>query len=130
LDEPRSDRRSQPRQCRGVEGNQRIDAHRTLLEEVPGLRDAGVVDEDLDAGVVAQPRLHGCEVGLRSQIGLKHIDLDTIGVPQACGRGIEAGFVARHQHEIMATPGEAVRVDGTDAAGCPGDENCRQACHG
>jgi hypothetical protein len=52
-----------PQNCRGVERYEPPDVIGRLLDESSADGRAGVVDEDPDAGVVAQPGLYTCLTG-------------------------------------------------------------------
>ena len=69
-----SDGTGQAYQRGGVQRDQARDAVGALLDECAGLRGAGVVDEDADAGVITQARFDRRQVAELSQVCLQHLN--------------------------------------------------------
>ena len=96
-----------------------------VLEEAVLEAEAGVVDQELDGPLaVGEPRLDGGALGPVDEIGHQDLHLDVVRRPQLLGHGGEAGLVAGHQHEAVATGGELAGEFEADAGGRAGHE-CR-----
>ena len=83
------------------------------------LAEAGIVDQGIDTLVPAQDVGH-----LRNALGIGQVGADgfhgTAGLfADAFGYSIQPFLVACHQDQVMAPAGQAVGIDGTDAARCP-----------
>ena len=92
------------------------------LQEGCDGRDAGIIDQQGDVGVVAQHGLHRgalCRVG---EVGRQQL----YGAPglggQAGRERLQLRGVAGHQDEVVAALGQTVGIDGADASGGAGDE--------
>ncbi len=87
------------------------------------------VDEDPDAGVIAQTRLDGGQLAGLCEVGLEDIDGDSMGLAQTSRQGVQSRLVAGDQHEVMAALREALGVGGADAGGGAGDEDSGTGGH-
>ena len=111
-------------------GNVQID--QTLLHIEVGRgkttrhRCSGIVHQQPDALVVAEPRLDTREICRDGQVGGQHIDRNRGLGAQARGQCFHAIRVACHQDEIMATMGQTVGVGGADAGRGAGDQGSSQ----
>jgi hypothetical protein len=86
-------------------------------------QEAGVVDQNADAVVLAQPPLDTPQVGLVGQVGLHDVHAHARLAAQAIGELLHAGDIARHQNNVMATAGETVGVNGANAGRSAGDKH-------
>ncbi|MNN54466.1 hypothetical protein D3C81_1692830 [compost metagenome] len=107
-----------------------FDAVGRLVGEAAGLGHARVVDQDADAGIVAQAGFHVGQIGALGEVGRQDVYRDPSVLAQAGGQGFQARRVARDQHQVVAAAGEAFGVDGADAAGGAGDEDGGKQAHG
>ena len=98
-----------------------------MLGEAAGLGDASVVDQDADAGIVAQSGFNGSQVAALGEVGRKNVDGNAGVVALALGQCVQPPLVARDQYQIVAAASKTFGLNGTDAAGGAGDEDSRQA---
>ncbi len=101
----------------------------TLVNDATGLRHACVIDQDADTGVLSQTSFQRSEVGGLCQVGLKHLHGHAVFLAQLCSQCFQARVVARHQHQVMATAGEALGIGSTDAGGGASDQNSGERSH-
>ncbi|MDT4863222.1 hypothetical protein FQZ97_979180 [compost metagenome] len=101
-----------------------------MVDERPGQRGTGVVDEGFDAGVPAQSRFNRGQVAGLRQVGHEDVDGSTGFLAQARRERFQPCLVARHQHEAVAAACKALGIDGANAGRCAGDENSGMRGHG
>jgi hypothetical protein len=129
LRKTRGDGAGKPQKRGRVERNQPCDIIGALLDEASADRRSGIVDEDPDAGVVAQPRLDRCKLVGLGEVGLD--DVDRHASFHADGRqGLHSCHVTGNQHEVVPAAREALGIGGSDAGGGAGDEDGRTGGHG
>ena len=106
-----------------VEADQAVHNIEIAVGEAAGRRDAGIVDEDADAVVVAQAVFDPRQVGAVREIGAHNVDLDPGLGAQARSEFLQPRLIAGDQNKIMPAPGKTVGVGRSDSGRCAGDEN-------
>ncbi len=94
-----------------------------VVEEPLFQAEPGVVDQQVDRPVgVAQPLLDQGDLVLLDEVGHQGLDLDPVVGAQGGGDLLEAGAVARDQHQVVAAAGQVDGEGVTDAGGGAGDQ--------
>lgn len=70
--------------------------------------DAGVIDQQGDAGIGSQGVSDPCQIRLVVEIGREGLDRPTSFVGEALRQTVKALAVARHQDQVVVTMGQAV----------------------
>ncbi len=120
----RCNRAGQPQQRGGVKRHKLRNGVGALLDEAAADAGSGVVDQNPDAGVVAQPRLDGGELGGLRQIRLKDVDRYAGFLTQTGSHSLHPHLVTGDQHKVMAAARETVGINRTNSGRCAGDEDC------
>jgi hypothetical protein len=89
--------------------------------------DAGVVDQEVDAG--ANPRLDRVQLRRVAHVGDDDVDLHAVGGLELGGQLLEAITPAGDHHEVRTVGRELLGEGPADAARCAGDEGERPAGH-
>ena len=84
--------------------------------------DAGVVDQQRDAGVLAQSAFYQGALGGVAEVGSKGIDALSGLRRQAQGQRAEPCSIPRNKDEVVAAAGQALGVEGANAGGGAGDQ--------
>lgn len=85
-------------------------------------RHAGVVHQQRDRGVVAQPSLDPQPIVALGQVGAQDLHPDPVGLAKSIRQGFQALPVARHQQQVVATAGQVLGVGRADSGRGAGDQ--------
>lgn len=106
------------------------DAVGALLDKAARLRGAGVIDEDANAGVIAQACFHARQIAKLGQVRLKNIDGNVVFAAQPVCQCLQTPMVASDQDQIVPTLGETLGVNRADVGGSASDQNGGESGHG
>jgi hypothetical protein len=91
-------------------------------------RGAGVVHQQGDGRVGGHRLRHALQVGGGAQVGHQRLHLHAVLGAQRLRHFIEPVAAARHQQQVVAAPGQAVRVDLAQAGRGAGDDGGAEGC--
>ena len=123
LRKTRGDGAGKPHKCCRVEGDDPRDIIGRLIDEASAVGRSGIVDEDPDASIVAQPRLHRCKLGRLGKIGADDIDRHAGFLTETGLQRLHSSHVTGNQHEVVPAAREALGIGGSDAGGGAGNED-------
>ena len=94
-----------------------------MLDEASADGCSGIVDENPDAGVIAQPRLYRCKLGRLRKISLDDVDRNASFLTEPGSQCLHSCHVTGNQHEVVSAAGEPFGIGSSDARGGAGDED-------
>ena len=98
----------------GVERMNRLVLARRTGEKARHFCRAGVVDEQVNGGIVLQTLLHGFNALLLAQVGLDDAGPDGVARLQLPGERLQPIFTAGGEDQIVAASGESFGIDRAD----------------
>jgi hypothetical protein len=113
---------AQPHQRGDVEIDHQRHAIHVGLDQRRHAAEAGIVDQHRDRGIPPQYLLHAEQIVPVRQIGGQDVHGAARRVADATGDGVKPLGVAGDEDQVIAAPGEAIRVDRPDAARCAGHQ--------
>ncbi|MNV09638.1 hypothetical protein D3C71_1001370 [compost metagenome] len=129
LRKARCDCCGEPRQCGYVQRDLGFDGLGRLLQKMPRLRHACIVNEDTDTCVMPQASFQCRQLCRIGQVSMQHLNGNLVLLTQAHGQRIQPRLVARNKNKIVATASKTFGIGGTDTAGGAGDKDSRKCGH-